>query len=118
MVRCLWLLAALAVAASPTFASTSGDDIGHGSKDAGKDVAKKVGPEVLECFQVSSPVLSPDGLVDGNSVLSSSTEDKKQGKNQTKKAGKSCQVTLMKHSFQNSYGSPFVGTYTTIHAIA
>lgn len=44
----------------------------------------------LECFQVAEPVLLP-GDYD---------------------AEQACTVTLMDHSFANSYGSPFVGSYT------
>jgi hypothetical protein len=44
----------------------------------------------LECFQVTEPVLTPTGS----------------------SADQACTVTLMDHSFDNSYGSPFVGNYT------
>ncbi|KAI0121691.1 peptide N-acetyl-beta-D-glucosaminyl asparaginase amidase A-domain-containing protein [Xylariales sp. AK1849] len=44
----------------------------------------------LECFQVAEPVLTPEGA--------GTTE--------------SCTVVLMDHDFANSYGSPYVGSYT------
>ncbi|KAI1848434.1 hypothetical protein JX265_008784 [Neoarthrinium moseri] len=44
----------------------------------------------LECFQVAEPVLTPSSGY----------------------GEEACTVTLMEHTFANSYGSPFVGNYT------
>ncbi|QUC23077.1 uncharacterized protein UV8b_07318 [Ustilaginoidea virens] len=55
----------------------------------------------LQCFQVASPVLAPDGLVDGNKNLG----------NPRPRQPESCTVTLMDHVFANSYGHPFVADY-------
>ncbi|KAI1207375.1 uncharacterized protein F4807DRAFT_469395 [Annulohypoxylon truncatum] len=63
-------------------------------------------PEVLECFQVSQPVLSPDGLP------SKSTASVGQRAAREDDPDKSCSVLLMDHVFGFSYGKPFVGTYT------
>lgn len=54
----------------------------------------------LECFEVTTPVLTADSVVDGNEVLGHTTEPEPPS---------SCQVELMDHVFANSYGNPFVG---------
>lgn len=59
---------------------------------------------VLECFQVSTPVLSAKGLVSGKDVVGPVD-----GSN---KPITSCHETLMDYSFQSSYGHPFVGKHT------
>lgn len=56
---------------------------------------------VLECFQVSSPVLDAEGLVSGTSIVGPV-----RGSGQPIE---SCQRTLVDYSFQNSYNHPFVG---------
>ncbi|KAI0181267.1 peptide N-acetyl-beta-D-glucosaminyl asparaginase amidase A-domain-containing protein [Hypoxylon sp. FL1284] len=58
----------------------------------------------LECFQVTEPVLTPQGpaLSDGVTALRADPAS----------AEAECTVVLMEHSFANSYGAPFVGNYT------
>ncbi|KAJ6787800.1 hypothetical protein PWT90_01477 [Aphanocladium album] len=63
-------------------------------------------PSVLECFQVSHPVLSDKGLVSGTEVIGSPD-----GYGSAESTA-SCQQTLMTHSFQNSYGHPYVADYS------
>lgn len=58
--------------------------------------------EALQCYEITNPVLSPDGIVDGNESLGGYP-------GAAKKPLKSCQVQLMDHVFANSYGQPFVG---------
>ncbi|KHN96981.1 peptide-N4-(N-acetyl-beta-glucosaminyl)asparagine amidase A [Metarhizium album ARSEF 1941] len=58
--------------------------------------------QALQCFQVTNPVLSPDGIVDGNELLDSYPGNV---------PPESCQVRLMEHVFGNSYGQPFVAEY-------
>ncbi|TWU70816.1 hypothetical protein ED733_001745 [Metarhizium rileyi] len=58
--------------------------------------------EALRCFEVTSPVLSSDGIVDGHEFL-----DGYPGNAPLE----SCQVRLMHHVFGNSYGKPFVADY-------
>ncbi|KAI1453696.1 hypothetical protein F4805DRAFT_442519 [Annulohypoxylon moriforme] len=63
-------------------------------------------PEVLECFQVSQPVLSP------NDLSSKSTSDNRQRVRREDVPDEPCSALLMDHVFGFSYGKPFVGTYT------
>ncbi|KAI2466659.1 hypothetical protein F4781DRAFT_405008 [Annulohypoxylon bovei var. microspora] len=63
-------------------------------------------PEVLECFQVSQPVLSP------NSLSSTSTASNGLRAEAEDDPDNSCSAVLMDHVFGFSYGKPFVGTYT------
>jgi Peptide N-acetyl-beta-D-glucosaminyl asparaginase amidase A len=58
----------------------------------------------VEIFQVFSPVLGTTGLVGSNGPVANTTA--------TEASGSSCQVTLMEHSFSDSFGKPFVGTLT------
>lgn len=67
-------------------------------------------PSVLECFQVTSPVLTAKGLVTGKTLVGPT--------DMSKQPRTSCQETLVEHSFQNSYGQPFVGKSTTRVIIA
>ncbi|KAJ3494328.1 hypothetical protein NLG97_g4151 [Lecanicillium saksenae] len=62
-------------------------------------------PSVLECFQVSNPVLSDMGLVSGDEVIGPPDSY------DTTETTVSCQRILMTHSFQNSYGHPYVADY-------
>lgn len=55
---------------------------------------------VLECFQVSNPVLSDKGLVSGTDIVGPA--------NNSEKPVASCQQTLITYSFQSSYGHPYV----------
>ncbi|KAM4065611.1 peptide n-acetyl-beta-D-glucosaminyl asparaginase amidase A domain-containing protein [Hirsutella rhossiliensis] len=59
------------------------------------------GAEPLRCFQVTSPVLGPDGLLVGDQTVG-----------RPPKQYRSCLVRLVEHVFANSYGKPYVGTYT------
>ncbi|KAI0891359.1 hypothetical protein F4806DRAFT_506585 [Annulohypoxylon nitens] len=63
-------------------------------------------PGVLECFQVSQPVLSFNG------PNSKSTADDGQRVTREDIANQTCSVLLMDHVFGFSYGKPFVGAYT------
>ena len=56
----------------------------------------------LECFQVSEPVLTPaaPSLTDNGADEGSLGET-------------ACDIVLMEHTFANSYGAPFVGTFRT-----
>lgn len=58
----------------------------------------------LECFQVAEPVLTPQGPAFRDGVSAPTTA--------SASASAGCTVVLMEHSFANSYGAPFVGTYT------
>lgn len=55
--------------------------------------------EPLQCFEVTNPVLSSDGIVDGNEILDSYPGSV---------PPKACKIQLMDHVFGNSYGQPFV----------
>ncbi|KAJ4153974.1 hypothetical protein LMH87_010439 [Akanthomyces muscarius] len=59
---------------------------------------------VLECFQVSNPVLSDKGLVSGTDIVGPA--------NNSEKPVASCQQTLITYSFQSSYGHPYVSDYS------
>ncbi len=103
MRRLSWLVAALSVTASSALASGRDEPPAKEARDA---ATAKVKPQVLDCFHVSSPVLSSKGLVDGTEWLGNSTDGKQ--------PESSCQETLMEYSFQNSYGNPFVGKFEAI----
>ncbi|KAB5577673.1 peptide N-acetyl-beta-D-glucosaminyl asparaginase amidase A-domain-containing protein [Coniochaeta sp. 2T2.1] len=62
-------------------------------------------PTVLECFQVAPPVLTPKGATesDGLEVFMDAGNSA---------SGEVCTQLLMEHSFANSYGQPFIGSYT------
>ena len=51
----------------------------------------------LECFQVTSPIGTQQGLAIGNRIVDNG------------EPLASCSMLLMQHSFGNSYGKPFVG---------
>ena len=51
----------------------------------------------LECFEVSQPVLGPDGPLPSSGRLGKGDREQ-------------CEVLLMEHSFGFSYDLPFVGT--------
>ncbi|GAB0133299.1 hypothetical protein EsDP_00001711 [Epichloe bromicola] len=68
-----------------------------------RDDARGYLNEPLQCLEVTGPVLSSCGLVDGNEVLG----DPGGGEEERE----SCVVTLMEHVFANSYGQPFVANY-------
>lgn len=96
MARVAWIAAAvLAVANSVLGGTTLPRDDDGGTDDL---------PSVLECFQVTSPVLTAKGLVTGKTLVGPT--------DMPKKPRTSCQETLVEHSFQNSYGQPFVGKST------
>ena len=61
---------------------------------------------VLQVFQVNSPVLGSDGIIDGGSNASLAPGEvgaAASGGNGT------CNITLMEFTFANSFGKPFVG---------
>jgi hypothetical protein len=55
----------------------------------------------VEIFQVVSPVLGSTGLIGSGGPVANATA--------SEASGSSCQVTLMEHSFADSFGKPFVG---------
>ncbi|KAI1084791.1 peptide N-acetyl-beta-D-glucosaminyl asparaginase amidase A-domain-containing protein [Whalleya microplaca] len=64
----------------------------------------------LECFQVAEPVLTPSGLTVRDA---SRPPTPSQALVDADINGEpSCTVVLMEHTFENSYGAPFVGDYT------
>ncbi|KAG5997652.1 hypothetical protein E4U54_002339 [Claviceps lovelessii] len=65
----------------------------------------------LECLEVSAPVLSPRGLVDGDEVLGDPARLGAKAGSEVVQERESCVVTLMEHVFGNSYGKPFVANY-------
>ncbi|KAI1339411.1 peptide N-acetyl-beta-D-glucosaminyl asparaginase amidase A-domain-containing protein [Xylariaceae sp. FL0016] len=69
-------------------------------------------PVPLECFQVAEPVLTPSGITprDASPPPNADQVPLQTGNDGT--AEDSCSVTLMVHTFANSYGAPFVGNYT------
>ncbi|KAG6031512.1 hypothetical protein E4U41_007546 [Claviceps citrina] len=72
--------------------------------------SRAVGPrgypaEALECLEVTGPVFSSHGLVDGSEVLGVPAGG------EAEEETESCVVTLMEHVFANSYGKPFVANY-------
>jgi len=75
-------------------------------KDAVSTSSAPAAASTLEVFQVYQPVLTPAGITD-ETVLTDGAE------NTTtiiqSAAGTDCQVLLMEHSFDYSYGIPFVG---------
>ncbi|KAI0006960.1 peptide N-acetyl-beta-D-glucosaminyl asparaginase amidase A-domain-containing protein [Xylariaceae sp. FL0662B] len=60
----------------------------------------------LECFQVTEPVLTPPGLTPtpGQALVEANADITDEPS--------LCTVVLMEHTFENSYGAPFVGNYT------
>ncbi|KAG6135319.1 hypothetical protein E4U28_005461 [Claviceps purpurea] len=62
--------------------------------------------EALECLEVTGPVLSSRGLVDGRDILGEPARGEAGGRGR-----ESCVVRLMEHVFANSYGRPFVANY-------
>ncbi|KAI1114297.1 peptide N-acetyl-beta-D-glucosaminyl asparaginase amidase A-domain-containing protein [Nemania sp. NC0429] len=75
---------------------------------------------LLECFQVAEPVLTPSGVTRRDSShlpalapaeqvpIEAVSEDRGDASSSLSP----CTVVLMKHTFVNSYGFPFVGQYT------
>lgn len=57
-------------------------------------------PAVLDCFQVSQPVLTPGGPSTNLSKIAEGSPSEE-----------ACSVLLMEHVFAFSYGMPFVGNY-------
>ncbi|KAG5955767.1 hypothetical protein E4U58_006962 [Claviceps cyperi] len=72
----------------------------------GGDVALGYPTEALECLEVTAPVLSSRGLVDGGDLLGEPARGEAAGRER-----ESCVVKLMEHVFANSYGRPFVANY-------
>ncbi|KAI0437050.1 peptide N-acetyl-beta-D-glucosaminyl asparaginase amidase A-domain-containing protein [Xylaria telfairii] len=69
----------------------------------------------LECFQVAEPVLTPAGLTRRDATFSPAFPPPPgqipiEGDSDSRL--RPCAVVLMKHTFANSYGAPFVGNYT------
>lgn len=54
--------------------------------------------EALRCFEVTSPVLAPEGLQVGHETVG-----------RPPSIYRSCSLRLVDHVFANSYGKPFVG---------
>ncbi|KAI0881646.1 uncharacterized protein GGS22DRAFT_54560 [Annulohypoxylon maeteangense] len=92
----------ISLPASPTINPVSryGLDLLRGSLNAPPS------PKVLECFQVSQPVFSP------NSPYSKSAVDNGRAVAREDIPDEPCSALLMDHVFGFSYGKPFVGTYT------
>lgn len=63
---------------------------------------------VLDVFQVYQPVISPSGATAEITMENGSENTSSISPTTTLQ---SCQLLLMDHSFGNSYGMPFVGTY-------
>ncbi|KAJ2900986.1 peptide N-acetyl-beta-D-glucosaminyl asparaginase amidase A-domain-containing protein [Zalerion maritima] len=61
---------------------------------------------VLECFQVSQPVISPPAQ------SQSPGGDQEGDVEGSAEEGSCCTVTLMEHKFGNSYGQPFAGKFS------
>ena len=80
----------------------------HATTPAKRDAPLQ--PPVLECLEVTYPLRSPYGYVDGDEIIAP---------NPGGSEPPSCKVTLMEYVFGNSYGHPFVGefmsAYTTLH---
>lgn len=72
----------------------------------GGDYALGYPTEALECLEVTGPVLSSRGLVDGRDLLGEPARGEAGGRERERE---SCVVRLMEHVFANSYGRPFVG---------
>ncbi|KAG6027524.1 hypothetical protein E4U40_001493 [Claviceps sp. LM458 group G5] len=79
---------------------------GRPAKLKGDDYAPGYPTEALECLEVTGPVLSSRGLVDGRDVLGEPARGEAAGRER-----ESCVVRLMEHVFANSYGRPFVANY-------
>lgn len=60
------------------------------------------GGSPLECVQITNPVLTPQGLQDGNETLEASLLGLDPGP-------RPCQAVIVDYNFANSYGNPFVG---------
>ncbi|KAI0425408.1 peptide N-acetyl-beta-D-glucosaminyl asparaginase amidase A-domain-containing protein [Xylaria sp. FL1042] len=70
-------------------------------------------PTPLECFQVAEPVLTPSGVtrrdtsqlpalgLTGQTPIEAASEDD----------ASPCSVVLMEHTFENSYGAPYITAY-------
>lgn len=63
---------------------------------------------VLDCFEVSGPVLTPHGPSTLRNPESDSSNDADLAPSSH---DPSCDVILMDHVFASSYGQPFVGQY-------
>ncbi|KAG6231709.1 hypothetical protein E4U34_002274 [Claviceps purpurea] len=74
----------------------------------GGDYALGYPTEALECLEVTGPVLSSRGLVDGRDILGEPARGEAGGRERERE---SCMVRLMEHVFANSYGRPFVANY-------
>lgn len=72
----------------------------------------------LECLEVSAPVLSPRGLVDGDEVLGDPARLGAKAGSEVVQERESCVVTLMEHVFGNSYGKPFVGKMNDVDSLS
>ncbi|KAG5934799.1 hypothetical protein E4U60_003536 [Claviceps pazoutovae] len=80
----------------------------------GGDYALENPTEALECLEVTGPVLSSRGLVDGRDLLGEPARGEAGGRGRGRGRGRereSCVVRLMEHVFANSYGRPFVANY-------
>jgi hypothetical protein len=90
----------LARSAAPQEASTA--TVSSSATSFSTSSASPTSTTPVQVFQVFSPVLGPGGLLGSNGVVPNTTTS-------TDTSGTSCQVTLMVHSFNNSFGKPFVG---------
>ncbi|KAI1299454.1 peptide N-acetyl-beta-D-glucosaminyl asparaginase amidase A-domain-containing protein [Xylaria venustula] len=72
-------------------------------------------PTPLECFQVAEPVLTPSGVTRRDTsqppALVSTDQTPIEAVSDDDGASSPCSVILMNHTFANSYGAPYVGTY-------
>ncbi|CAJ2510556.1 Uu.00g095250.m01.CDS01, partial [Anthostomella pinea] len=66
----------------------------------------------LECFQVAEPVLTPAGITPRDTSRPPAANQVSLAYDINVAEEASCTVVLMDHTFENSYGAPFVGNYT------
>ncbi|KAH9901727.1 peptide N-acetyl-beta-D-glucosaminyl asparaginase amidase A-domain-containing protein [Xylariomycetidae sp. FL2044] len=99
----------------------SGDDDDDDSSDgnAAAVVRSRLGDNgtvaatpLLECFQVAEPILTGPFSAGGVTPRAVEEEEGQEEPEQEQETEESCTVVLMEHTFENSYGAPFVGNYT------
>ncbi|UNI20680.1 hypothetical protein JDV02_006747 [Purpureocillium takamizusanense] len=108
MVRMWWLIVVTAHAAIASQGPARFDEALRGIASgqigltARESAYTNTTAKALRCLQVTSPVLTPDGLIINDEIVDNPPEGYKP---------KFRIVTLMEHSFGNSYGHPYVGKY-------